>query len=213
MNDSLPNNHVLTVEEMERRYGCAQALMQGITSKAFVRNSTVVPHWIDNDCFWYVRETNEGKEYRRVDATVCSNQLAFDHAALASALSTASSCGVDANNLPISRVCLSLSPLRLTFDAFAQRWTYAEQENTCAAVEPIQDHELISPDGRWSAFVRDHNLWLREQSTGKERALTQDGEAHFSYASAPSSWGGENHNPRGGGNMVPELRAPVHAAA
>ncbi len=33
----------------------------------------------------------------------------------------------------------------------------------------------VSPDGRWVSFVRDHDLWLVETATGRERRLTQGG--------------------------------------
>ena len=39
-----------------------------------------------------------------------------------------------------------------------------------------------SPDGKWSAFVRDHNLFLREAGTTNETQLTTDGSATNSYA-------------------------------
>lgn len=39
-----------------------------------------------------------------------------------------------------------------------------------------------SPDGKWTAFVRDHNLFLREAGTTHETQLTTDGCATNSYA-------------------------------
>ncbi len=44
-----------------------------------------------------------------------------------------------------------------------------------------------SPDGKWLAFTRENNLWLRETATGKERALTTDGTAAKSLG-GPFSW-------------------------
>ncbi len=41
--------------------------------------------------------------------------------------------------------------------------------------ERIKDVQ-ISPDGRWVAFVRAHNLWIVSASGGTERALTQGGD-------------------------------------
>ncbi len=38
-----------------------------------------------------------------------------------------------------------------------------------------------SPDGRWEAFVRNHNLYLRERETGREIPLSVDGSAEASY--------------------------------
>ena len=40
----------------------------------------------------------------------------------------------------------------------------------------------ISPDGKWEVFVRDHNLFLREQATKSETQLATDGSATNSYA-------------------------------
>ena len=38
-----------------------------------------------------------------------------------------------------------------------------------------------SPDGRYEAFFRDHNLYLRERAGGREHALTSDGKADDAY--------------------------------
>ena len=40
----------------------------------------------------------------------------------------------------------------------------------------------LSPDGQQQVFTRDHNLWLRNLSSGEERALTDDGSADYAYA-------------------------------
>jgi dienelactone hydrolase len=38
-----------------------------------------------------------------------------------------------------------------------------------------------SPDGKWSAWVKEHNVWLRAEEGGKESQLTQDGREGNSY--------------------------------
>jgi dipeptidyl-peptidase 4 len=40
---------------------------------------------------------------------------------------------------------------------------------------------LYSPDGRFACFLKEDNLWIREQDTGVERALTNDGSPHNAY--------------------------------
>ena len=47
--------------------------------------------------------------------------------------------------------------------------------------------EVRSPDGRWAAFVRDNNLFVRETATGAERQMTTDGEPYNAYAALPGS--------------------------
>jgi dipeptidyl-peptidase-4 len=46
----------------------------------------------------------------------------------------------------------------------------------------------VSPDGTLAVFVRDWNLWIRDMTTGAERALTTDGVTHFGYATDNAGW-------------------------
>jgi len=46
----------------------------------------------------------------------------------------------------------------------------------------------ISPDRTRGAFVRNWNLWLRDMSTGQEKALTTDGTTYFGYATDNAGW-------------------------
>lgn len=175
---------------MEGRYQRAQNIMQGIWTKKLAFNTTLIPRWIGNsDYFWYDRELKNGKEFRLVDASSGSNECAFDHVALSKALAAVSGQPVDAEDLPISKIDVTLSPLQLNFSAFGKRWVFNDREQTCAEQEEYPDSWLISPDGRKAAFIRDDNLWLRELSTDEERPLTQDGEPFYRYASTPSAAG------------------------
>jgi len=42
----------------------------------------------------------------------------------------------------------------------------------------------ISPDGRWRAFLREHNIWLRDRQTEEEFALSRDGTDGDHYLAA-----------------------------
>jgi dipeptidyl aminopeptidase/acylaminoacyl peptidase len=48
--------------------------------------------------------------------------------------------------------------------------------------------ESRSPDGKRAAFVRDHNLWVRDVATGAETQLTTDGVKDFGYATNNAGW-------------------------
>ena len=54
--------------------------------------------------------------------------------------------------------------------------------------EKTSRNEVLSPDGRYVAFIRDWNLWMREVATGKEKALTTDGIQDFGYATDNAGW-------------------------
>jgi dipeptidyl-peptidase-4 len=49
-------------------------------------------------------------------------------------------------------------------------------------------NEVTSPDGKYTAFIRDWNLWIRETASGMERALTTDGIENYGYATDNAGW-------------------------
>jgi len=49
-------------------------------------------------------------------------------------------------------------------------------------------YRTVSPDGKYEAFIRDWNLWIREVSSGEEKALTEDGIKDFGYATDNAGW-------------------------
>ena len=173
--------------DIEARYRAAEALQLGL-SKAL--NTTVQPHWIaGSDYCWYVRETKEGSEYRLVNPADASNQRAFDHQALATALSHASERTIDPNNLPITDIEIHLSPLQVSFFAFAQHWQFRTEDNTCEAIDRLPANWSVSPDGTLAVFRRHYNLWLRDLGSGEERPLTTDGKRHYTYACTTGVYG------------------------
>jgi dipeptidyl aminopeptidase/acylaminoacyl peptidase len=48
--------------------------------------------------------------------------------------------------------------------------------------------EVISPDGKKAAFIRDWNLWVRDVATKKETQLTIDGIENYGYATDNAGW-------------------------
>ena len=49
-------------------------------------------------------------------------------------------------------------------------------------------NEILSPDGKRAAFVRNFNLWVRDVATKKEVQLTTDGVKDFAYATNNAGW-------------------------
>ena len=46
----------------------------------------------------------------------------------------------------------------------------------------------VSPDKKYAAFIRDHNLWVRELATSQDRQLTKDGADSYGYATDNAGW-------------------------
>jgi dipeptidyl-peptidase 4 len=172
----------ISTTAMAARYRRAQALEQGFLSRLTAINTGLFPHWIDkSDCFWYEHETRTGCEYRLVDAAARSIEPAFDHTKLAIALANITGNAVVAEDLPLDCVELLLSPRCVEFSAFGRRWRFLNDQGTCEQIaeEPLEG--LASPDGQSTVFVRDYNLWLLDVASGRERALTVDGEEDLAY--------------------------------
>lgn len=174
------------------RYQDAQILAQEFCTKKIVINDAVYPSWAnDTKIFIYVRNNRLGKEFRIVDAELATNTLAFDHEMLARLLSLENGgVDVDAKDLPITEVCIETNPLRFCFEAFDYYWEFNAKIKSCNSQGPVKPKnffaaseagELLSPDGDKIAFFRDFNLWVRDVSTGDERALTTDGTRVFGY--------------------------------
>ncbi len=52
----------------------------------------------------------------------------------------------------------------------------------------VLSKEILSPDAKKVAFIRNWNLWIKDLSTGKETALTTDGVKDFGYATDNAGW-------------------------
>ena len=52
----------------------------------------------------------------------------------------------------------------------------------------ISRDEVLSPDDKKVAFIRDWNLWIRNLETGEETQLTTDGIENYGYATDNAGW-------------------------
>lgn len=192
------------MKSINTRYEQAQQLMRGMLSKQLVMNDAVFAHWLScenkqaNASFWYLRETATGKEFRLVNAKQGTNDLAFDHTVLSQVLMDFTGKAVNPDDLPIVIEAIQANPLQVLFKAFGKDWLYeperqpslCEQTATASKTDtPADNTSLVSPDGQQRVFVRNHNLWILDQHSGDERALTEDGNADYNYATAPQTPG------------------------
>ena len=196
----MSRNDLSTSTEMSARYDRAQQFNHGMFGKSAARNTTLFPVWIDDsNCFWYERELEAGKEFRLVDAEKGTNTVAFNHQTLAKGLEAATGELVDADNLPINIpnhqraniLSFTLHPLVVTFNAFDKRWEFNNESGLLKEVELAPSNWVISPDGSQVVFRRNYNIWVRDLKTGKEWALTADGEEFYQYGIPGSVWGND----------------------
>jgi dipeptidyl-peptidase 4 len=166
-------------------YDRAERFLRGHMPR-YVDNADIEHHWIGaEDKFWY-RRTNAagGHEFVVVDATTGRRNAAFDQTALAEALSKATQKKVDAENLPFSVFRFVDGKRAIEFWYGAGYWTCLIKSAQCSQEPASTAHpfEVVSPDGKWAAFVRDYNVWIRPTAGGEDVPLTHDGIEFNSYA-------------------------------
>lgn len=160
-----------------------------------VLNERVEAHWVgESDRFWYVRERTEGKEFLAVDAERATREPAFDHARLAGALAAAAGIPVDAGDLPFESFEIADEGARLGADALGaielaveeQRYRCELGDYTCRRIDDPEPSRFDrpSPDGKWVAFLGDHDLWVRSTATGERVRLSHDGQKDADYGAS-----------------------------
>lgn len=144
-----------------------------------VTNALVIPTWFEGeDRFWFTHEDREGHEYVVVDAATGQRSPAFDHELVAKAL------GADPRRLPVASFVHRGTDIVVTTTDREGSWRIGA--DGALSAEPAADANVIHGPGGRVAFVRDHNLWIRDER-GFERQLTTDGEQHFGWAEAPDN--------------------------
>ena len=165
-------------------YQRAQQFLPG-NLRHLVYVADVNPHWIEKTSrFWYRKTSPQGSEFVLVDANQNTTAPAFDHARLAESLSRATKHEISALALPFTDIEIVDNGKAIRFSLDNGQWTCPLATYDCQHEEsPHERHyEDLSPNKRWAAFVKDHNLFLRDVSTGTELQLTHDGVAAWDYA-------------------------------
>lgn len=167
---------------------------------------SVQPHWLpDRAAFWYLRTGPGVKEFILVDADAGTRRPAFDHGRLAAALSRANGAKVAANALPFAAIT-PLTDGSIAFRVGSQWWAWDDASGALSrtTAPPAQPSATVtpgrrpdgpppggvpqrgergrSPDGKWTAFLRGDNVWLRAADGGEEFQLSTDGSAKDAYA-------------------------------
>ncbi|MBS1948400.1 MAG: DPP IV N-terminal domain-containing protein [Bacteroidetes bacterium] len=169
--------------------------MLGENARLFTDYSDVFPNWISGDKFWYRILNAQGSEFVLADPVKGTRNPAFNHQKLASIISAATGVNYDAYHLPFRSFSFSEDGKTIYFEANGQQWQCdlinykcSSSENTAKSKLEATDDEVLSPDGKKAAFIKDYNLWARDLSSGKETQLTTDGIKDFGYATDNAGW-------------------------
>ncbi|MGA8344743.1 MAG: DPP IV N-terminal domain-containing protein [Candidatus Sulfotelmatobacter sp.] len=164
-------------------YQRAQRFLPG-NLRHVVFPADVEPHWIEKtNRFWYRRVGPKGTEFVLVDAGQNTSGPAFDHVQLAAKVSQVTKREFEPFDLPFTDIEFVNNGKAIRFPVDDTRWTCQLATYECQKdPRPERPYETLSPNKRWAAYVNDHNLYLRDLSTGAVVQLTRDGVSGWDYA-------------------------------
>jgi len=188
--------------------GPASRLAQAEPGGGRVYKASIDPHWFaDNTCFWYRNDLREGKrEFIVVTAAKGWRRPAFDHRRLADALRQAGLEDAAPDRLPLDELRFESAEGPILFRAGGRRWRCDlkryELQKVDGQDEPMTGGGPSSPaseevpregpperprpqnvslDRKWTALVKDHNVFVRFEDDGEEIQLSRDGTAENGY--------------------------------
>ncbi|MCU0636204.1 MAG: S9 family peptidase [Gemmatimonadaceae bacterium] len=155
-----------------------------------ITGDEVNPQWYkDGTRFWYRNKTRGGSEFIAVDPARGSRAPLFDHARLAAALSLAADTAYDPAKLPFRTFRFAKDgddESTIEFRAGRRQAACVITTYTCTLRDTTASEVpyVLSPDRKWEAFVRNHNVYVRPRgggAAGDTVQLTTDGVEYWSY--------------------------------
>jgi dipeptidyl-peptidase 4 len=191
----LPLTHLCaqgTIADYERASGLGR-LVQGK-----VLNARPQVHWLgDGHRFIYLKQLPQGeKEVLLVDARDGNRQPAFDHDKLAAVLKEELKRDINPKRLPFDAIDVNDAGTTYYFRLDTTDWRYHQDSNKLekggiprpappqrgrGAQGRRPQARAESPDGKWRAFTKENNVFLRNTDTKEEHQLTKDGTADETY--------------------------------
>lgn len=180
-----------------KQYEQAESFMAYNTSK-FVDGGPVRPNWLAGDKFWFLKSTSAEIKFMLVNPAKKSMVPAFDHQKLAAALSKLSGKTIDAKLLPFRTITFSADEKEIEFTVELKNYKYLVAKNQLTEVAKIAvvdaqprrraNPEVLSPNGKLAAFIKEDNLWVRNTETNEQTQLTADGQKNYGYATDNAGW-------------------------
>ncbi|MEA3318335.1 MAG: DPP IV N-terminal domain-containing protein [Bacteroidota bacterium] len=157
-----------------------------------VQNLNLTPNWIDEtENFWYKTEIKNGHKFMLVISNKKEVKEAFNHQKLAKLLKQELNKEINHDSLPFSKIKFKNKMKTIMFKVDSINFKYDTKKNIITqytnSKDKLKKNESKSPNGKWIAFVKDYNLYLRDTNSKEEFQLTSDGIDHYDYAT-PLSW-------------------------
>ncbi|NGP89412.1 prolyl oligopeptidase family serine peptidase [Aliifodinibius halophilus] len=164
-----------------------QFLRQHTSDKVY--NRVVGQNWSSGNVLIYNTRTPDGKVYYKANPQTGEKEKAFDHKRLAKSLAEETNQEMEPGKLPLRSVSLTDGGNKLRYHFMGKRYeTDFSDYKTTKLAQKKKRNEVLSPDGKKAAYIKDYNLWVRDTETGEHTQLTTDGERYYGYATNNAGW-------------------------
>ncbi len=169
---------------------------------SYVKGGAIEPRWMaDGSTFWYVEGAPANTVIYKVDPKANAKTPLCETARLRKALRPLLGHEPPYQGVPFNEFTFLDGEKAVKFTVESKEFilqldTYAtsqvpalsEEEKSRMVPRRLQDvrgisatEEVLSPDGRWFATLKEHNLWLRSTVDGSEMQLTSDGVKDYEW--------------------------------
>ncbi|TXE09074.1 prolyl oligopeptidase family serine peptidase [Gelidibacter salicanalis] len=173
----------LTHEDYKR---AVSFMPDNLNNKTVFNLHTDVQWFKDNSGIWFVEHGKTGKTYQSMAFKNYRVTPLFDHHKVAQALSKVTQKEVDGNQMELSNIERTKADhLSFNFESKTYLLDLKTYQIQLEKAEKKEDNDLFetkSPDGKWIAYSKDYNLFIKSTTTDQEYQLSQDGVKDYEYA-------------------------------
>lgn len=173
-------------EVSQKEYQSAVSFMYAnYNNKTAFNLSTTVNWFEDNSGAWFIEYSKDKKTYKRVNFNTNEVNLLFDYDRLVKAIN-------DLNESPKSKA-KSFSNIQSIEEGLSFSYdndtytvnlsTYVVKKEEKKKRNRRNEFESTSPDGKWIAYVKGYNLFIKSTANNKSYQLSFKGKKGFEYAS------------------------------
>ncbi len=163
--------------------------------------SNIRPVWIGTTgMFLYENFTPEGKEYIIVNPLNKTKRQAFDQKRFAAAFEAATGQKAEVGKLPIRNITFTDSRRSFAFVYDNYNWICSLKDYRITKRDRVTERRrtsrwawgfrdeltndpVISPDKKWTAFIKNYNVYIKSNEDNKEYQLSYDGALGEYYSS------------------------------
>jgi len=159
-------------------------LMSNLNNKKVFNVNTQFNWFADSSGLSFVSQGPESRQFNKVDLKKMKVEKLFDHERLAQLLTDSLKKEIKPNELPINTVTY-VDKTHLEFNAGGNDYLLdlTNYSLSLKKKEESDPMEQKSPDGKWIAYSKDYNLYIKSTTGTQVKQLSREGVKNYEYAS------------------------------